>query len=68
MTAFKYILKTGLCLSALLALGAHAQQQGVSKDELEGDGREQQREHDARARGQAIPVRCGHPEDTERER
>ena len=34
MTAFKYILKTGLCLSALLALGAHAQQQGVSKDEI----------------------------------
>ena len=34
MTAFKYILKTGLCLSALLAFGAQAQQQGVSKDEI----------------------------------
>lgn len=34
MTALNFLKKTGLALAAMLALGAHAQQQGVSKDEI----------------------------------
>ena len=34
MTAMSFLKKTGLALAAMLALGAQAQQQGVSKDEI----------------------------------